>query len=481
MEQYAVSLVIVVYRTKPWLRSALQSALGQTMADMELVIVNNDPSPEINAIIRRETKNRPNVTYQRNEENVGGAEAVNQGIRLARGKYLFFMDSDDLLPKDAVKILYEKAEETGSQMVIGRVKDIIRGKVTEHKYHGDWVTWEREIAVEDVRQAPALAAAPFYWGRLYLRSFLLERDVFMEPGLVNADRLFTCKALKAARGIAVSTRQVYFWRRFAGKAETRTVTQRRAEQENFLDRLRMTRKVDALFAEPGYEALGSYVQLTGMARLLILAKDAAEDEAFFPLYWREMSNYLNQIPLEAIAGCVYLTHRQKLLAYCIQRGEEQSFRRAALGQLHGKTTQRGGEIFYEYEGLQLPPGIDRQSCFQLKGFSARCLWAGRGGLRLELSVTPWEDCQPEFLAVYVMDWRRRERLRLPVLEERRIGEGNIAFEIELGAAERRSLGKGGLYYLSVAYLVDGRVSRSRVMGKRGTLLLMNLLGKMGIH
>ena len=80
-----------------------------------------------------------------------------------------------------------------------------------------------------------------------------------------------------------------------------------------------------------------------------------------------------------------------------------------------------------------------------------------------------------------MDWRRRERLRLPVLEERRIGEGNIAFEIELGAAERRSLGKGGLYYLSVAYLVEGRVFRSRVIGKRGTLLLMNLLGKMGIH
>ena len=89
-----VSVVLCVYNQADYLPEAMGSILGQTLTDLELIVVDDgstDSSPEV---VRGFTD--PRVRYVRNERNLGHAGSLNRGVALARGRYLAIMDSDDI-------------------------------------------------------------------------------------------------------------------------------------------------------------------------------------------------------------------------------------------------------------------------------------------------------------------------------------------------------------------------------------------------
>jgi glycosyltransferase involved in cell wall biosynthesis len=89
-----VSVVLCVYNQADYLPEAMGSILGQTLTDLELIVVDDgstDSSPEV---IHRFTD--PRIRYVRNERNLGHASSLNRGCALARGRYLAIMDSDDI-------------------------------------------------------------------------------------------------------------------------------------------------------------------------------------------------------------------------------------------------------------------------------------------------------------------------------------------------------------------------------------------------
>ena len=89
-----VSVVLCVYNQAAYVAEAIASILGQTLTDLELIVVDDgstDSSPEV---IHRFTD--PRIRYVRNERNLGHASSLNRGVALARGRYLAIMDSDDI-------------------------------------------------------------------------------------------------------------------------------------------------------------------------------------------------------------------------------------------------------------------------------------------------------------------------------------------------------------------------------------------------
>lgn len=111
-----ISIIIPVYNSEKFLRQALQSAAEQTFKDIEVLCVDNaskDSSPEI---IKEFAAKYPNFRYLYKEGGMAGG-ARNEGLKHAKGKYIFFFDSDDILKPDACEILYKKAEEEKSDIV----------------------------------------------------------------------------------------------------------------------------------------------------------------------------------------------------------------------------------------------------------------------------------------------------------------------------------------------------------------------------
>lgn len=94
----AVSVIIPAYNTAPFMAETLDSVFAQTSTDFEIIVV-NDGSPDTSELESVLTPYRDRIVYVR-QENRGLAGARNTGIRLARGEFLAFLDSDDCWPAE---------------------------------------------------------------------------------------------------------------------------------------------------------------------------------------------------------------------------------------------------------------------------------------------------------------------------------------------------------------------------------------------
>ena len=105
-----VSVIIPFYSNVNWLKEAVLSVLNQKFSDYEIIIVNDGSNENINDFLNEFGSK---IIYK-NKKNEGPASARNIGIELAKGKYLTFLDSDDLWHTDKLKIQVERMEKTGA-------------------------------------------------------------------------------------------------------------------------------------------------------------------------------------------------------------------------------------------------------------------------------------------------------------------------------------------------------------------------------
>lgn len=101
-----VSVIIPTYNRPLYLDRAIKSVLNQTYKNIEIIIVDDNGD---NYEIQDKTKiiidmfnSYPNVKYIRNRFNMGGAESRNEGVKNAKGKYISFLDDDDVYDKDKI-------------------------------------------------------------------------------------------------------------------------------------------------------------------------------------------------------------------------------------------------------------------------------------------------------------------------------------------------------------------------------------------
>jgi len=103
-----VSIVIINYNTKKYLESCIQSLLDQTWPEYEIIFLDNDSSDGSFEFV---SEKYPRITAIKNSKNLGYASAGNQGIKLAKGKYVMTINPDIIFEKDYVDHCVRKMEE----------------------------------------------------------------------------------------------------------------------------------------------------------------------------------------------------------------------------------------------------------------------------------------------------------------------------------------------------------------------------------
>lgn len=92
-KEILVSVIIPAYNCEKYIQKSIESALAQEVP-LEVIVLNDCAKDGTEAVIQ-EYLGDPRVRYVRNEKNLGVAKTRNRGVRLARGKYVAFLDSDD--------------------------------------------------------------------------------------------------------------------------------------------------------------------------------------------------------------------------------------------------------------------------------------------------------------------------------------------------------------------------------------------------
>lgn len=113
-----ISVIVPVYRVEKYIRRCVDSILAQSFRAYELILV-DDGSPDYSGAICDEYATRDPRIRVIHKENGGLSSARNVGIDAASGEYLFFMDSDDIIHPDTLRILYECIGKTGAEISVG--------------------------------------------------------------------------------------------------------------------------------------------------------------------------------------------------------------------------------------------------------------------------------------------------------------------------------------------------------------------------
>lgn len=119
---YDVSIIIPIYNVEKYLEECLESVLTQVCGQsIELVLV-EDQSTDASFAIAKSYSTHQNITLIQNKKNAGLSKSRNVGIENARGKYLFFLDSDDVLNDGSIKHALALINKYAPDIIQGEVR-----------------------------------------------------------------------------------------------------------------------------------------------------------------------------------------------------------------------------------------------------------------------------------------------------------------------------------------------------------------------
>lgn len=174
--EYDVTIGIPVYNSADYLRRALESALSQTYSSIEFLFVDDYSRDDSLNILKEMQENHPrgnDIHIIMHESNLGVSKTRNQIIDKAQGRYLFFMDSDDMIAENTIELMMKNVREYNAQIVFGSYEKIEQtGKRFIYQYPYKSFLKEDELAKFAYRKYAGIQASACN----YLVNLSLLRD-----------------------------------------------------------------------------------------------------------------------------------------------------------------------------------------------------------------------------------------------------------------------------------------------------------------
>ena len=208
-----VSVVLPVCNVEKYLRQCLDSVIGQTLKEIEIIAVDDGSTDGSPAILDEYAAREPRMKVI-HQCNAGAGAARNAGLDAANGDFVIFLDPDDYVDKAMLCSMYELAVVENADVVCSAwiVHDEAAGSCFRRSYGGDVVKWRgaKPPAELGVRLFTTFGFVP--WNKLVRRAFLSEKGIrFQEIPRTN-DVYFSTACVALAERIAVVNAAYYHYR-----------------------------------------------------------------------------------------------------------------------------------------------------------------------------------------------------------------------------------------------------------------------------
>ena len=125
LEHPLLSVIVPVYNVEEYLGECFQSLSDQTLASMEIIVVDDGSTDGSRDIAADHAARDARFVMLDTRSNTGPGAARNRGIGAARGRYITFLDSDDTIPTTAYQQMVDTLERTGSDFALGAVRRVL--------------------------------------------------------------------------------------------------------------------------------------------------------------------------------------------------------------------------------------------------------------------------------------------------------------------------------------------------------------------
>ena len=206
-----ISIIIPVYNVEKYLIECMESVRG--CPDTEIILI-DDGSTDDSGDICDSFKDENIIVIHK--ENGGLSSARNTGLKIAKGRYIYFMDSDDHIT-DFAKILDDISMKECELLLFDGMGE------SYYTHHG--LKENRHYTGIDCIEAQLRAYKDYpttVWLGVYRREYLLKNNFFFEENLLHEDELWTQKVLINAKDICYLNEKLYFYRQRENSITDRT-------------------------------------------------------------------------------------------------------------------------------------------------------------------------------------------------------------------------------------------------------------------
>ena len=194
MSKPLVSVIVPTYNVERYVEDCIDSLISQTYPNIEIIVI-DDGSKDATVYLLNQYKDKIKLTA--NDNNKGQGARRNQGIKLAKGEYIYFVDSDDWIEKDTIKELVEQAVKTGADLVRFNGKAFSEGGVTlkkEGQYNFSHQLEHKKVYTgEDLldKNRRSFSASPCLY--LIKKSVIDQHNLYFLEGVLHEDEYFTTR------------------------------------------------------------------------------------------------------------------------------------------------------------------------------------------------------------------------------------------------------------------------------------------------
>jgi glycosyltransferase involved in cell wall biosynthesis len=221
-----VSVIIPVYNTEEFVQEAVDSVRRQTLQELEIIVVNDGSTDGSLRIVEQLAKEDSRIRVF-SQTNQGQSVARNNAMKQAGGKYLYFMDSDDVIAPETLRACFCKCEKENldfvffdaeilnkeSRLAMSLAYDRSKG-VSDAEVQTGATMLQKQLQTRCYTPSPCLS--------LIRTDFLRRHEISFYPGIIHEDELFSALLYLHAQRV-MYVRQTFFKRRFR---EDSTMTRR---------------------------------------------------------------------------------------------------------------------------------------------------------------------------------------------------------------------------------------------------------------
>ena len=202
-----ISVIVPVYNVEPYIKKCIESILGQTYTNLELILV-DDGSPDRSGEICEEYAKKDSRVVVIHQGNTGQAGARNHGISIAKGDYIGFVDSDDWIAEDMYQVLLDSLLRNDCDIAVcGRF--VVRGdsiKAASGFSMQEEIVMDTEEVVRRFLTYKAIDSSSV--DKLYKAELI--RDIQFPLGYICEDVPFVYDALAKAKKVVHCGKPLYY-------------------------------------------------------------------------------------------------------------------------------------------------------------------------------------------------------------------------------------------------------------------------------
>ena len=206
-----ISVLVAVYNAAEYLPVCLTAISEQSFTNLEIICVNDGSKDRSLDVLHAFSAQEPRLKFI-DQPNAGVAEVRNRLLQAARGKYVAFVDADDVIAPDYLAKLYQAAQENKAVIAKCFFKELSAdGSILQKARCG------RLFYQEPTTQLLSRYVCGYHdsvvWGKLFRRDFIEEKNLAFTPGRVAEDLPFVVQAFMEAPCITYVREALYFYRK----------------------------------------------------------------------------------------------------------------------------------------------------------------------------------------------------------------------------------------------------------------------------